>query len=452
MPHAPHALNALLCTFALSACTSSMSPAPQAQPVPAYTKQSTSVLERVTTGVPWPRGIVWHEGKLMVLARGVHRSAGGPQPDIDDLAGSIFEVDPNVFETVVKGTAPTEAVRRNGRIIVTATTPPFRFWDRRTPPTLDTLTDRPYAGLILDPESRNAFVLAYSGIDLKDAPAFRKNASDAIHRFNFDTKRWYPFEAHDPSVVPESELGLFVPNDTYPHSDPAKTPPPHGLANGPCGASIVGDFLYVTAKENSALIQYPLAEVRRNPDAGPPRGNYIFRREGPQGDIFLQTKGHGNMYVEGPGAVVAHDGYMYVAFRTTSQVMRFPVTKNGDVVKPIVAEYLAQFDAYQKEGEGYTRSADFFDLRVNHLGEVFISCNAQGTIWKIPTDGSALLDARKGTTEKPYVNLNQLTDHEKSSAGNFCFDPQGNMYICTDNKDAENGKIRGVIYRVPVLR
>lgn len=114
MLHAPHALGALLCTLVLCACSSSMKPVPQTPPFPAYKPQSTSVLQRVTTGVPWPRGIVWHEGKLMVLARGVHRSAGGPQPDIDDLVGAIFEVDLNVFETVVKGAAATRT-RRTAR-------------------------------------------------------------------------------------------------------------------------------------------------------------------------------------------------------------------------------------------------------------------------------------------------------------------------------------------------
>ena len=46
------------------------------------------------TAVPWPRGVRYVDGKLYALARGAHRSAGGPQTDIDDLAGTIFVIDP----------------------------------------------------------------------------------------------------------------------------------------------------------------------------------------------------------------------------------------------------------------------------------------------------------------------------------------------------------------------
>jgi hypothetical protein len=408
-------------------------------------------IQRVTTAVPWPRGIVWKDGKLLVLARGVHRSAGGPNPEIQDLAGNIFEVDPNVHEPLVKGTPPGEAVRANARLLAEATSPPFHLWSRALPSTSDTLTDRPYAGLLLDEPSNNLFVICFSGIDLLDKPFFRKNATCAVHRYNLQTRKWYAFEAHDPTRVPVEQLAVWVPNDTYPHHDPAQNKPPHGMANGPCGGWIVGKYLYVAAKDNSALVQYDLTETRRNPEAPPPPGRYVFRRSGPQDDPFLETKGHGNMYVEGTCAVAAHAGWMYVAFRTTSQIVRFPITADGDVVRPIVAEYLAQFDAYEYAGNEYTKSADIFDMRINSRGDCFVSCNGQGTLWRIPAadQGKRVLNARKGTEENPYVNLRELTDHDKSTCGNFCFDPEDNVYICTGNEDTPEDNLRGAIYRVP---
>lgn len=409
-------------------------------------------VERISTAVPWPRGLVWHEGKLVVLARGVHRSAGGPSPDIDDLAGNLYEVDPSVYEPVVKGQGPGEAVRKNAKLLAEATSPPFRFWTRELPSTSDTRTDRPYAGLVFDEKSQNFFVICFSGIDIAEQPYMRKNATDAVHRYDLRTRKWYALESHDPSKVPDAELGQWVPNDSYPHHDPARNPPPHGMANGPCGGWVVGDFLYIAAKDNSALVQYDLREIRKNPDAGPPPASYVFHRSGPQDDVFLQTKKHGKIYVEGTCAVAAHEGYMYVAFRTTSQVIRFPLKENGDVVRPIVADYLAQFDPYEKAAEGYTKSADIFDMRLNHKGECFVSCNARGTLWKIPTDGSRVFDARTGTTELPYLNLRELTDHKNSTCGNFGFDPQGNLYVCTGNKDDPEGNRRGAIYRVRVQR
>ena len=38
---------------------------------------SVVLLERITTAVPWPRGLVARDGELVVLARGRHRNAGG---------------------------------------------------------------------------------------------------------------------------------------------------------------------------------------------------------------------------------------------------------------------------------------------------------------------------------------------------------------------------------------
>jgi hypothetical protein len=291
-------------------------------------------------------------------------------------------------------------------------------------------------------------VICFSGIDLSEQPNFRKNATDAVHRYNMGTKKWYTFEQHDPGTVPVGELAKTLPNEVYPHHNLTSNPPPHGLPNGACGGYVVGDYLYVTAKDNSALIQYDLAEVRKNPEAGPPQSRFIFNRSGPKDDPFIQTKKHGNMYVEGTCGVTAHDGYMYVAFRTTSQIVRFPIDGKGDVVRPIVADYLAQFDPYDPTG-AYGKPANIYDIRVNSKGELFVSANSRGTIWKIPTDGKAVFNAKKGTSEKPYINLREETDFASSTCGNFCFDPDGNLYICAGNKELKEGDICGVIYRVP---
>lgn len=410
--------------------------------------QPAVTLERVTTVVPWPRGLVWDQGKLYVLARGVHRSAGGPSPDIPDMAGHVFEVDPNVFESVVKGQPPGEAVMKNGRIFVAPTSPPFHIWNREMPATNDTLTDQPYCKLMFDGPSRNFLVVCFAGIDLaSDKPTFRKNATDAVHRYNLGTKKWYVVEAHDESSVPVGQLGQFIPNDTYPHSYPVKAGPPNGLPNGACGGTIAGRYLYVTAKDNTALIQYDLDGIRRNPEAGPPKGRYVFYRASPKDDVFLQTRNHGNMYVEGTCGAIAHGGYLYLTFRTTSQLVRIPIDRNGDVVRPVVAEYLAQFDPY--DNVQYGGAADIFDVAVNSKGEFFVSCNAQGTCWRVRPDPSKVMDCKKGTKETPYINLRKLTDHEKSTCGNLIFDPQDNLFITTGNKDAKEGKVRGTVYRVP---
>jgi hypothetical protein len=219
------------------------------------------------------------------------------------------------------------------------------------------------------------------------------------------------------------------------------------MANGACGAAIAGRYLYLCGKDNTSLVQYDLDEIRKNPDAGAANARYIWHRASPKDDVFIQTRNHGNMYVEGTCGAIAHGGYLYVTFRTTSQLIRIPIDKNGDVVRPIVAEYLAQFDPY--DNVLYGGSADIFDIAVNSKGEIFVSCNARGSAWRIRPDPSKVMDCTKNSKETPYVNLRKLTDHEKSTCGNMIFDPQDNLYICTGNKDVKEGKVRGAVYRVP---
>lgn len=423
-------------------------PRAEAEDAPAAEAKPVVGIERVTTVVPWPRGIVLKDGKLFVLARGVHRSAGGPDPSIEDHGGAIFEVDPAVTEPIVRGVPPGDRVRGNGKIAVAPSSPPFHLWTRELPKTKDTLTDRPYCKLLWDEPSKNFFVVAFAGIDLpEENPTFRKNATDAVHRYDTRDGTWHVVEQHDHKQVPLEHQGQFIPNDTFPHHDPARNRAPHGWVNGPCGAEIVGKYLYVTAKDNTALVQYDLTEIRRRADAPPPPSKAIFRRSSPTDDVFLKVKGQdAPMHVEGTCAAAARDGWMYVAFRTTSQVVRFPITADGDVVQPIVAEYLAQFDPY--DNVLYGGSADIFDMVFDRKGSVYVSLNQRGQVWKIVPGSGALVDGRKGTSQKPYVDLRKETPQERSGAGNMVFDDAGNLFVTAGNKELTEGKIRGVVYKV----
>jgi hypothetical protein len=401
-------------------------------------------LERVSTAVPWPRGVRYWNGKLLVLARGVHRSAGGPNPEIPDLAGHIFTVDPDVHEPVVKGKAPGEAVRKNATVLAVPTNPPFHLWNRELPSTSDTLTDRPYCMLVADEPSRNLFVCGYSGIDLPRPRKFRKNATDSILRYDLRNRKWHVVDQHDPGVVPKSELEKCVAPHYYPHHDPAENPPPHGLVNGPCGAVIAGHYLYVGAKDNTALAQYDLTEIRRNPDAPPPPARYIFHRSDWKDNVFVEVKGHGNTYVEGTCALAVRDGYLYVAFRTTSQILRFPLESDGDVVRPLTGELIALFTPYDPKKKG--GSANIYDMTFDRRGRLYVSPGYDGSVYCFTPDPGRIYDARDGYAT-PYVDLMKLVGAKKS--GNICFDPDGNLYICSGKKELPEGKVRGAIYRVP---
>lgn len=400
-------------------------------------------IDRITTVVPWPRGVRWIDGKLYALGRGVHRSAGGPQPDIDDKAGSIFEIDPDVYEPV-RGDEPVgEAVRRNGRVLAEPTSPPFHLWNGEMPATRDTRTDRPYCMLVYDEPSRNFFVCGYSGLDQAKPAEFRKNATDSIHRFDMRDGRWHVLEQHDPDVVPESELKAAVDPRFYPHHDPNRNAPPHGLVNGACGAVVAGNYLYVGGKDNTSLAQYDLHEIRDGASAPPPPGRLIFHRSGPEDDVYVRVKGHGEMYVEGTCALGVNDGYLYVAFRTTSQILRFPLNDDGSLDEPLEGESIAQFPPYDPEKGG--GSANIYDLTFDDEGRMYVSPGYDGAIYRFRPDPERLYDARSRKYE-PYVDLEPLVGAGKS--GNICLDPDGNLYICCGQNVIPERKERGVIYRV----
>ncbi|MFQ5748728.1 MAG: hypothetical protein ACE5H3_04635 [Planctomycetota bacterium] len=399
-------------------------------------------LERVTTAVPWPRGLVFYRGKLLVLARGRHRRAGGPDPGVEDMAGTVFEVDPVIREPVVPGRTPSQAVLHNAAVLARPAGPPFFLWDRAAhPPASDRRTDRPYCTLTVDPVSQNLFVCGFSGIDMPDG-TFRKNPSDTIHRFDLDTRRWHPVEVHHAGIVPPDSQAGAIPNRYFPHHDPDRNPPPHGWLNGPDGCCVVGDFLYAVAKDNSLLVQYDLDRIRRDPEAGPPQSRVLL---GTRAQVFVKGKPV-SLYVEGHSALAAFGRWLYVGFRTTSQVVRFPIDERGDLVRPILGELVARFDPWDPATK---HSADLMDIAFNPRGELFVSTARTGRIWKVGIpDPRRIFDGTTGTSEQPYLDLRKSSGNRRSKCGNIAFDDAGNLYLCSGNYDSGTN-LAGVIYRVP---
>lgn len=389
-------------------------------------------LERVTTAVPWPRGLAFlDDGRLVVLARGRHRRAGGPDPRVRDHAGSLFVVDPEVAEPA-DGPAG-RAVATNARLLAAPTAPPFHLWDPATPPEADALMDRPYCTLAWDPASRNLFVCAFSGVDRADG-AFRKNATDALFRHDLRTGRWAVVERHDPAVVPAEALGPDVSTVFYPHHDPARHPPPHGWLNGPDGCAVAGEFLYAVAKDNSALAQYDLAALRRDPDAPPPPSRVVLGDE-------VALRGGGRLRVEGHSALAAGDGWLYVGFRTTSQVVRLPLDARGDLVRPVVGELIARFAPWDPVRR---QSDDLMDLALAPDGDLVVATARTGRLWRVRPDPARPFDAAGQT---PWVDLRALTGDPAARCGNVAFDARGRLYVCSGSYQASDGAA-GVVYRV----
>ena len=399
-------------------------------------------VERITTAIPWPRGLAFVDQKLVVLARGRHRFSGGCDPDVEDQAGYLFVVDPAISEPVRPGIPSGAAVRGNARVLAEVEGGPFHPWDRSMEPIKDTLMDRPYCTLVYDDASRSLFICGYSGVDLPGA-RFRKNATDSIHRFDLRARKWFLVEMHQAAVVPEQMLTGVVPNQFYPHHDPARNPAPHGWLNGPDGAVVAGNWLYAVGKDNHTLAQYDLREIRRNPRASAPPSRKVMSQEV---DLAGTTGSHRLL---GASALAVHGRHLYVGYRTSSVVIRLPLRDDGDLVRPLRGELIARFQPYDPEAR---KSGNLIDLQFNSKGELFVSCATRGRVWNIGRpdpehvfDGN---DAREAipTTNRPYLDLPALTGVPKARVGNIVFDDQDRLYVCSGNYDSGT-RLAGVIYR-----
>ena len=397
-----------------------------AQPAPLQ----SPLVERISTAVPFPRGLQLVDGELYVLARGRVRESGGVSGDIDDKAGTIYRVDPEVAEPIAHYPI-SEQIRGNGEVFAEPTSPPFKLFDRTAnPPTRDRETDRPYCSLRYDDATKSFYVCAFSGIDKAEGTAsnFSKNTADAVFRFDTRTNRWYEVERHS------LEAG-----GNYPHHDPAARKPPHGRLNGPDNCVVVGRWLYCVAKDNSLLARYDLSEIAKDPGAGPPQSHWVL-------DDKINLKGRAGVHSLQGHSMLAYngDGYLYIGYRTSSAILRIPLDREGLPVQPIVGELLAQFDPYDPATR---KSANLTDMVFGPDGSLYVVSAQPSRIYRFLPDPHHVFDGRTGKSPA-WADMAALTRNPKMKSENVLVDPKGRLYVTSgDAYDFQNGA-GGVVYRV----
>lgn len=405
------------------------------------------VLERVTTAVPWGRGMTIVDGEMIILSRGRHRGDGGVDQNLVDQAGTLWRVDTSVSEPVVPGQWAGEAVRNNATIFAKPTQPPFYLYNHDVPAEEDILMGRPYCALAYDEASRNLFVCCYSGAELPSG--FRKHATDAVYRYDLRDTSWHVVEQHDPDGVPREELGAVIANDYYPHHDPKKNPPPHGWTNGANGCAAVGNYLYVPAKDNHIVAQYDLHEIHRDPKADPPDSRVVLRET----MVVRYPGGEKEMQVLGPSAIAIHDDFMYISFRTSSVVVRVKLDETGDVVRgddgKVTGELIAVFEPWDPARK---RSGNLYDIAMSASGDLFVSMGTEGKVWRVMPDPDRPFygndQTERPTTTPPFLNMTELIGR-KTGCNNIYVDRENDfLYVSSRNNDTGQGRICGTIYRV----
>jgi len=388
------------------------------------------VVERVSTVAPFPRGLVMVNGVLYTLCRGRVRDAGGVSADVDDQAGTIYAINPNVTEPFA--TEPVgEAVRTNGTVFARPSSPPFKLWDASaTPPWRDRITDRPYCTLCWHPESQNLFICAFSGIDKPGRPgdvAFSKNLTDALLRYDLRDRAWHEVERHD------MEAG-----GNYPQHDPRFSPPPHGWLNGPDNCQCIGRWLYGVGKDNNVLVRYDLSAIMRDPAAGPPPSVKVLGER-------IAIKGQGTQTFYGHSMIAYHDGWFYLGFRTTSNIIRFKLDKEYAPVQPIEAELVAQFDPFDAQT---LKSSNLTDMSFDAAGRLYVVSAKPAKVYRFTPDPKHPFDGREGKA-KAWLDLAGLTHNPQMKcenvmcAGGYCYVSSGDEYPFQH-------KAAGAIYRVKI--
>lgn len=403
--------------------------APNVTPVKADRPTAADV-ERVSTVAPFPRGLVMKDGTLYTLCRGRVRGAGGVSAEVEDQAGTIYAIDPNVTQPIAEAEI-SSAVRTNGRVFAKPTSPPFKLWDRdASPPQSDRETDRPYCTLRYHEPTQSFYICAFSGIDKpkrQGEVSFSKNLTDALLRYDLRTESWHEVERHN------IEAG-----GSYPHHDPSVSPPPHGWLNGPDNCLALGDWLYAVAKDNSLLVRYDLRALADDPHAGPPPSEVVLGET-----VWL--RGLGAHDLKGHSILAFHDGWLYVGHRTSSTIIRLRLDDDLLPIQPIDCELIAQFDPYDPVT---MTSANLTDMCFDRAGRLYVMSARPARVYRLTPDPATVFDGRDGRAE-PWVDLAALTENASMKSENvLCHESW--LYVTSGDGYGYQQGADGTIYRVRV--
>ncbi len=368
---------------------------------------------------------------MYVLCRGRVRGAGGVSAEIEDQAGTIYVVDPEISESLSNKTV-SYAVRNNGKIFALPTEPPFILWDRSIyPPERDRFTDRPYCTLRYHEATESFYICAFSGIDKPKKPgdiSFSKNLTDAILRYDMRTQRWYEVERHD------IETGGMYPQN----QEPGYTALPQGWLNGPDNCLPLGQWLYAVAKDNNLLVKYDLSLIEKDSEVEGAAAEVVCNEK-----IFV--KGYGDQHYYGHSALGYHDGWLYLGYRTSSLIVRIKLDQSFKPVVPIKAELIAQFDAYNPKT---FKSANITDIEFDPKGRLYVVSARPSRIYRLTPNPGVVFDGRTGHT-KPWVDMAAVTGNPKMKSENL-LSYNGYIYVTSgDGYGFQNGAL-GTVYRVKV--
>ena len=379
---------------------------------------SKPTVERVTTAVPFPRGLVMVDGELIALSRGRVRGSGGADTRLDDRAGTLWSIDPAIREPLGEY---GDAVKQNASVFAEPTSPPFRLLDRTLPAARDDdNTDRPYCTLRYDPTTEQFFICGFSGVDLNgksvdptDAETgyFKKNYTDVIFAFSPGDGVWHEIDRH------ESSMGA-----AFPGTDADGEL--RGYLKGPNNMLVYGRFLLAVGKDNNVMVAFDLTNER------PPMVLPLDQ---------LATAG-GVIEPRGASGLAATNGQLYVAFRTSGDILRMPV----DVWlagEDFEVEPVAKFQAWNPATGA---SSNITDIDIDPKGRLYVISAQPAKLFRFLPDPGDVKDFQNG--EGAWADLAGETNNPRMKSENVLVH-DGEVFVTSGDAYRDDG-LGGAIYVV----
>ena len=201
---------------------------------------------------------------------------------------------------------------------------------------------------------------------------------------------------------------------------------------------MVKNELYVVGKDNSCLVRYDLSALAEDPNAGPPDSEWVLGSE-------LYVEGLGRRSFLGHSALAHHDGWLYIAFRTTSEIVRIRLDDEGRPRRPTRAQLVARFQPWDPEER---TSANLTDIMLDSEGRLYVLSAQPARVHRFVPDPRRVYDARDPERTRAWLDMAELTGNPRMKSENILIDDSGRLYITAGDAYDQQSGTGGVIYRV----
>jgi sugar lactone lactonase YvrE len=148
----------------------------------------------------------------------------------------------------------------------------------------------------------------------------------------------------------------------------------------------------------------------------------------------------------GHSALAERNGYLYVASRTSSHIVRVKLNADGTMVSPYEAELVAKFHPFdQTTGE----SSNVTDMDFDSKGRLYVVSAEPSRVFRFTPDPKNIYDATLPDA-KPWCDLSVATDNPKMKSENVFVDDKDRVFVTSGDGYAYQKGALGTVYRIVI--